>query len=135
MSREWLSDPELRTRAETMALCSSMVGLGAGLGIMWSYAALVKAGPVYPPDWIGEATAQLEAMLFLSGGVLAVGTAVMFALMLTDEDFGTSDSGDSDEKEDSAARTDGGIVEGGSQGSDPGDSTAKTTLQNRLRER
>jgi len=86
-----MTSEALRTRVSTIFLCSGMVGIGIGLGVMWAAIVTVQAAPMPQPDWLLSVSADYRGILYIGTAVLAVG--MLGHLIIELDPFGWWDSG------------------------------------------
>lgn len=76
-----------RERLQTIALASSILALGVGMGVLWSgmqlTGALASFAP-YEPDWYAPLRTQYETAAFVALGVFTAGSLATVGLEVWD---------------------------------------------------
>lgn len=73
---------------QSVGLYASLVGVGWGLGVIWTAAITMTAAPSAPPLWLIELLPRYRSFATAGAAILLAGTLVVFAV----EDLGLRDS-------------------------------------------
>lgn len=71
---------ELRGRLQSIALYVSIVGLGWGLGVIWTAAVTMQAAPSAPPEWAFGLLKQYRTLAGIGAALLLSGALVVFSI-------------------------------------------------------
>lgn len=63
-----------RRTLEIVCLCTAMVGLGAGIGVIWTAAITMQAAPDPAPLWATGLSDDYRQLTLVSGAALLVGS-------------------------------------------------------------
>lgn len=63
---------------QSVGFYASLVGLGWGLGVIWTAATTMRAAPSPPPSWAAALTPAYNSLALYGALVLVLGTVVAF---------------------------------------------------------